>query len=219
MATELVPVLEPEELNVLLSVPNKRYVSGRRNRAMLLLMANLGLRVSEVVGHEKRTGGGLRISDIDLTTGKILIRDAKNGSRKKKKKSGVGRVVYAAHETLEALRLYWEDRANLQASTDHYFVTNRGTPVAPAFIRQMMRRYGERIGLPIHKRHAHALRHTCGTELYRQTRDLRLVQTVLGHSSPQVTQLYAHISGADVHDALEKFQSLYKIHSSLLSDC
>lgn len=83
---------------------------------------------------------------------------------------------------------------------------SRGTPVAPAFVRQMVRRYGERIGLPEHKRHPHALRHTCGTELYRQTKDLRLVQTVLGHSSPQVTQIYARLSGADVEDALRQFE-------------
>ena len=206
MANELVPVLEPDELQKLLSIPNARYPSGRRNQAMLLLMAQLGLRVSEVVGHEKREGGGLRIADVDLTTGKIAIRDAKNGNRRRAKKTGVGRVVYAAGATLEALRLYWHDRAGIDAGTNHFFVTTKGTPVSPAFVRQMIRRYGERIDLPHHKRHPHALRHTFGTELYRQTRDLRLVQTVLGHSSPQVTQLYAHLSGADVEDALRQFQ-------------
>ena len=206
MATEMIPVLEAEELERLLAVPNPRYLSGRRNRAMLLLMGRLGLRVSEVVGHEKREGGGLRITDIDFTTGKIIIRDAKNGNRRRAKKSNAGRVVYAAHGTLEALRVYWQDRAEINADTDHFFVTSRGTPVAPAFVRQMVRRYGERIGLPLHKRHPHALRHTFGTELYRQTRDLRLVQTVLGHSSPQITQLYAHLSGADVQEALLRFQ-------------
>ena len=206
MATDLVPVLEPAELEALLAVPNPRYVSGRRNRAMLLLMARLGLRVSEVVGHEKREGGGLRISDVDLTTGKIVIRDAKRGSRRRSKKSSAGRVVYAASATLEALRRYWEDRSAIICVTDHFFVTSKGTTISPAFVRQMMRRYGERAGIPEHKRHPHALRHTCGTELYRETKDLRLVQAVLGHSSPQVTQIYAHLSGADVEDALRRFQ-------------
>jgi integrase/recombinase XerD len=207
VATELIPVLEPDELEALLLVPNPRYLSGRRNRAMLLLMARLGLRVSEVVGHEKRIGGGLRITDIDLTTGKVMIRDAKSSSRRRSKKSGAGRVVYAANSTLDALRRYWEDRSKIISPTDHFFVTSKGSSIAPAFVRQMMRRYGERIGLPEHKRHPHALRHTCGTELYRQTKDIRLVQTVLGHSSPQVTQIYTHLSGADVEDALKQFQS------------
>ena len=207
MAIQLVPVLEPAELEALLSLPNHRYPSGRRNLAMRLLMARLGLRVSEVVGHEKRSGGGLRLADVDLTTGKITVRDAKNVQRQGRKKSCAGRIVYAANTTLEALRRYWQDRVLIIAPTDYFFVTSRGTGIAPAYIRQMMRRYGERIGLPEHKRHPHALRHTCGTELYRQTKDLRLVQTVLGHSSPQVTQIYAHLSGADVENALRHFQS------------
>ena len=169
-------------------------------------MSRLGLRVSEVVGHEKREGGGLRLEDVDLSTGKLTIRDAKDGRKKKSKKAKAGRVLYAANGTLDALRLYWEDRSKIEAPTDHFFVTGKGTPIAPAFVRQMLKRYADRIGLPAHKSHPHALRHTFGTELYRSTKDLRLVQTVMGHSSPQVTQIYAHISGSDVMDALREFQ-------------
>lgn len=207
MAIQLVPVLEPDELSALLSLPNQRYPSGRRNRAMLLLMARLGLRVSEVVGHEKRSGGGLRLADVDLTTGKITVRDAKNVQRQVRKKGCAGRIVFAANSTLDALRRYWEDRALIILPTDHFFVTSKGTGIAASYVRQMVRRYGTRIGLPVHKRHPHALRHTCGTELYRMTKDLRFVQTVLGHASPQVTQIYAHLSGADVEDALRNFQA------------
>lgn len=206
MAVEIIPTLEPEELEKLLKVPNKRYPSGRKNLAMLLLMSRLGLRVSEVVGHEKREGGGLRIEDVDLSTGKLTIRDAKDGRKKRAKKTRAGRVLYAANGTLDSLRLYWEDRSKIEGASDHFFVTSKGTPVSPAFVRQMLKRYAEKIGLPAHKSHPHALRHTFGTELYRSTRDLRLVQTVMGHSSPQVTQIYAHISGSDVMDALREFQ-------------
>ncbi len=78
--------------------------------------------------------------------------------------------------------------------------------MTPAYVRQMMRRYGERIGLPKGKQHPHALRHTFGTEFYRETKNIRLVQETLGHSSIQTTQIYAHVSGADVEDALRAFQ-------------
>ena len=36
--------------------------------------------------------------------------------------------------------------------------------------------------------------HSCGTYLYQKTKDLRLVQDQLGHSSPIVTQVYSHIT-------------------------
>ena len=84
---------------------------------MLLLMARLGLRVSEVVGHERRDGGGLRIPDVDLTTGKIMIRDAKDGRRLRSKKSSAGRIVFAANVTLEGLREYWRSLSHAYSSS------------------------------------------------------------------------------------------------------
>ena len=40
----------------------------------------------------------------------------------------------------------------------------------------------------------HALRHSCGTILYNETKDLRAVQEHLGHSDPATTAKYAHVS-------------------------
>ena len=57
MSRELLPVLEKNDVEKLIKAPSKRYPSGVRNRAMLMVMINCGLRVSEVVGHEKREGG------------------------------------------------------------------------------------------------------------------------------------------------------------------
>ena len=39
----------------------------------------------------------------------------------------------------------------------------------------------------------HAFRHSCGTNLYAATKDLRLVQETLGHSDPKTTTRYAHL--------------------------
>jgi integrase/recombinase XerD len=115
-------------------------------------------------------------------------------------------VLYAAGETLEALRGWWEIRAAIDTEADHFFTTAAGAPIKPAYVRQMVRRLGERAGIPEEKRHPHALRHTFGTDLYRETRDIRLVQTAMGHGSVQTTQIYAHVSGADVETALRAFQ-------------
>jgi len=40
----------------------------------------------------------------------------------------------------------------------------------------------------------HTLRHSCGTNLYRSTKDIRLVQKTLRHASPDMTARYAHVS-------------------------
>ena len=49
----------------------------------------------------------------------------------------------------------------------------------------------------------HSLRHTCGTALYRATRDLRLVQEHLGHSRSTTTEVYAKVLDRDKRAAVE----------------
>ena len=50
--------------------------------------------------------------------------------------------------------------------------------------------------------HFHLLRYTYLTRLYSQTKDLRLVQEVAGHADISTTQIYTHISGEDVRQAM-----------------
>lgn len=53
--------------------------------------------------------------------------------------------------------------------------------------------------------HPHMLRHTFATELYRQTKDIRLVQKALGHSSLSTTMIYTHIVDENMEVALKGF--------------
>jgi len=66
---KLPAVLEPEEAQNLLKQPNKRYPTGLRNKAILSVMLNCGLRVSEVVN--------LRPGNINLTKGKLRVESGK----------------------------------------------------------------------------------------------------------------------------------------------
>ena len=49
----------------------------------------------------------------------------------------------------------------------------------------------------------HATRHSYAVEVYRRTRDLRLTQRLLGHSSVTTTQVYADVLDQDVRDGVE----------------
>jgi len=53
----------------------------------------------------------------------------------------------------------------------------------------------------------HATRHTFGTQLYERTKDLRMVQRQLGHSSIATTTIYA---GVSKERTLEAMNGLYK---------
>ena len=70
MTRKKLPItLEPEEAQNLLKQPSKRYPTGLRNKAILSLMLNCGLRVSEVVN--------LRPGNINLTKGKLRVESGK----------------------------------------------------------------------------------------------------------------------------------------------
>jgi integrase/recombinase XerD len=53
--------------------------------------------------------------------------------------------------------------------------------------------------------HPHMLRHTYATELYRQTKDIRLVQKALGHENLATTMIYTHIVDDDMETAMRAF--------------
>lgn len=62
-------VLTEDEQERLLQQPNPRYPTGERNQTMLNLMLNTGLRLAEVTA--------LKWRDLDLTTGKLMVRQGK----------------------------------------------------------------------------------------------------------------------------------------------
>lgn len=70
----------------------------------------------------------------------------------------------------------------------------------------MVARYAKKAGIA--KRvHPHLLRHTMATDLYKQTKDLRLVQKILGHASITTTTIYTHLVDEDVENALKAFRN------------
>lgn len=63
----------------------------------------------------------------------------------------------------------------------------------------------------VRPRGVHNLRHSCGTELYRITKDLLIVMRHLRHSSPVVTQIYAHIADSEYHEAVEALEEMVQV--------
>ena len=70
-----------------------------------------------------------------------------------------------------------------------------------ARIWKVVRAAGKRGGIPA--LHPHALRHACGAELLRRTKNLRLVQEQLRHADVQTTTGYTKITQQDIRERLE----------------
>ena len=175
-------ILTPGEELALLSVFNTRYPTQLRNRTMLELALNTGMRVSDLIN--------LKWSDIELDTGRTHL---KMGKGRK------DRVLFIKPAILSAM--LDTARAQGRAPEGLVFTTTKGDPIQSAFIRRMVSERAAKAG--IEKRvHPHLLRHTYLTRLYGREKNLRLVQEIAGHASIATTQIYTHISGEDIRAAM-----------------
>ena len=163
MPRRLPEVLTREEAAALLAAPSRYYPTGKRDRCIIKLMLNAGLRASEVLN--------LGWQDVDLHTGKLVVRRGKGNK---------DRQVWINDEALALLRLWREDAP----ACPWCFPTLGGTRMHGAHLRAMRR--GIKAGIPKDV-HPHMCRHTYATELYRSSKDIRLVQKALGHASLSTT--------------------------------
>jgi integrase/recombinase XerD len=203
--------MTPADCELLLRQPDPRYFSGIRNRLVILLMLDLGIRISEAVGHEKRlrpdgsTAGGIRLKDVDLESGRIVLYDTKDtrAASKKRKTIKAGRILYAGGRLLEALKEWGKLRAEISPHDPDSLlvVTKSGAKVDNRYCRSMIKRYAQRAGITIDVS-PHKARHAFASHFYTETKDIKLLQDILGHSSIKVTEGYVHLPEESIKTAL-----------------
>ena len=79
--------------------------------------------------------------------------------------------------------------------TDALFLNKSGGRLTKRSVQEMVKRYG--LMSIDTKVHPHMLRHSFATHMLDGGADLRIVQELLGHSSPATTQIYTHVSLAN----------------------
>ncbi len=199
-------VLEPEEVHSLLEVPNTRYLTSLRNKAMISLMVNCGLRVSEVVN--------LKPGDLNLTKNKLRVKDGKGGKDR-------DMSITERTDTIPLLR-EWKKRKpkseyffctiknrkgkiTFKNGSDRNITSKSGNKVAVRTVQSMVGRYADKAG--INKVVSpHTLRHTFGTFFYKKTKDLETLRMILGHSSITTTQIYVTLANIDVENGMKQFE-------------
>ena len=190
MARKIPEVLTATEQEAFLAQPNPRYLSGQRNRTMLRLMLDTGLRLDEV--------SSLQWKDIDLNSGKVMVRQGKGAK---------DRSLWTGEANLAAL-VEWRERQAAECTGPILvvFSTKQGVKLNPAYVQRMVSRYAVNAGILKHIT-PHTLRHTFATDLYRETTNIRLTQKALGHSNLATTQIYTHIVDEELEGALKTFRT------------
>lgn len=147
-----------------------------RDTAIITLLLGTGIRISECVG--------LNIDDLDFENRKFLVT----------RKGGNRTVLYMPDEVVEALQNYLSVRLNIPADTDAVFLSLQNRRINVRTVQILVRKYAF-ASVPTKRITPHKLRSTFGTNLYRETKDIYVVATVLGHSDVNTTKKhYAAIS-------------------------
>lgn len=160
-----------------------------RNAAIIETLLGTGFRVSELCA--------LVVGDLflDGTNPQILVRCGKGGKR---------RLVPISCELAGYLVRYLEWRGNCGDNTgpESGVFSGRLGKITRSAIHRIWKAALDGAGLSTHWG-VHSTRHSYGTEVYRRTKDLRLTQTLLGHSSPSTTMVYAHVVADDARRGVE----------------
>jgi integrase/recombinase XerD len=155
----------------------RRWPSGMRDRALIVVLWRSGLRIAEALALEMR--------DIDRQAGALTVRHGKGNRR---------RVVGLDPMGMAVLERWLDARAKLSVPAgSKVFCTiihgQAGRPYQAPQARDMLKSRARKAG--IEKRvHPHGLRHTCAVDLLREGLDVKLIQRQFGHSDLQTTDRY-----------------------------
>jgi integrase len=173
---KIVRPFSAEDIVRLLACSDPGTAAGARDRAIVLILLDTGVRCSELVQ--------LTLDDLDLEAGRPRVLHGKGNK---------DRVVPFASCCREALEHYlalrrWEP-GPLFFAVAGSGTLRRGIPLQSNGLKQLLRRLGRQAGLS--KVHAHRFRHTFATWAIEQDARELDVQYLLGHASPDMVRRYA----------------------------
>jgi integrase/recombinase XerC len=181
--------LTTDEIGKLLAAPPADSPMGLRDRAILETLYSAGLRVSELVG--------LSDGDVDMAQEVLRVR----GKGRRERLSPLG--SYAVRALQAWLKVRKIAQGEPQGREAAIFTNRFGTRLTVRSVGRMLEKYLRETGLD-RRTSPHTLRHSFATHLLDRGADIRSVQELLGHKSLVTTQIYTHVSTANLRAAYEK---------------
>jgi len=174
-----------EEVSQMLAVCDKDYGNnakflGSRNRAIVLVLLDAGVRLMELTG--------MKIPDVNTSNGNIRVMG--KGSKE--------RVVRIGKVAQKSLWRYLMNRPN--NGRDELWLTEEGKPLGPVAVQCMVKRLKERAGV-VGEGNIHRFRHTFALNFLRVDKNVFNLQYLLGHSELEMVRRYTSTLGME--DALK----------------
>jgi integrase/recombinase XerD len=186
----LVCYLDADEINALLAAPDRDRWIGRRDRTLLAVAVETGLRVSELTG--------LRRRDVHLGAG-AHVRCLGKGRKH--------RCTPLTSQTVEALKTWLAERGG--QADDPVFPTSRGGPLTTDAVRLRVAEYAGIAARRCPSLKAktvtpHTLRHSAAMALLHAGTDTSVIALWLGHAAVATTYIYVHADLAMKERALAR---------------
>lgn len=186
----LIDFLTHPEILALLAVPDSTTWIGRRDRALLMLAIQTGLRLSELIR--------LRRHDITLNTG-AHVRCYGKGRKE--------RCTPLTKQTVTVMKAWLKERGG--SVTDFVFPNARGFQLSPDGVQYILAKHVAQArktcpSLEAKRVSPHVLRHTAAMELLQAGVDHSVIALWLGHESPETTYIYLQANLALKEKILEK---------------
>jgi integrase/recombinase XerC len=156
-----------------------------RDRALILLALDTGLRVAELAA--------LTVGDVDTKSGAVYVRSGKGAK---------DRMVHTGAKTRRALNRYLALRRNVRPTDPLWLSGRTGRALTRWGIRELCDRLSKAAGVQVSP---HKLRRTAATLALRSGLPLPMVQQMLGHESLSTTEKYLALTDEDRRQAHEKF--------------
>ena len=175
--TSIPRAISPDLVQQLLASIDRRTAIGRRDYAVLLLLARLGLRSNEVAS--------LELDDIDWKMGRLHVRGKGGQKLESPLPTDVGKAIaaYLRHgrPLNTSRRVFLRARAPIRGF--------QGASGVGSIVRHSI----QRAGIHAPTTGAHQFRHGLATEMLRQGASLSEIGELLGHRHPQTTKIYAKV--------------------------
>lgn len=164
-------------------------ITHRNLRYMVDFYLHTGCRLQEIVY--------LEWADIDLETRQIHIRPKRIDSKQDfRPKSGKSRTIPIASPLVDIIH-------SIEKKGRWTFMTTQNTHYSPDTVRVMFKRAIKKAGLdPSYS--IHTLRHTFASHLAQQGVSLFIIGQLLGHSSPTMTTIYAHLAPKTFEEVVKR---------------
>jgi len=186
----LITFLTEPEVDALINAPDCSTWTGRRDRAMLMLAAQTGLRASELIG--------LDVGDVQLGAGPHVTCIGKGRKQ---------RITPLTKATTTVLRAWLAERGG--EPNDPLFPTGKGRQLSRDALEQRLAKHAaaaaERYpSLRTKRVTPHVLRHTAAMRLLHAGIDTTVIALWLGHEQVETTQIYLHADLALKEQALAR---------------